>query len=147
MSDYRDRVRQERAELEMKIKKLDQFLATCGDQLDKRLLEAQAEAMQKYSEVLRLRIASFPDGPVIQSEDLIAAGKAARGETAAVEVTVTAPDGKRAHVSLGSMGASARASWTVTEGQSQTWSVAPGEFVTVHEGEPHETIAHKRDAC
>jgi hypothetical protein len=69
-----------------------------------------------------------------------------RGEPAAVEVTVTAPAGRRAHVTLGSMGGSGKASWTVTGGQQQAWSVAPGEFVTVHEGEPHSTVAHKRDA-
>jgi hypothetical protein len=64
--------------------------------------------------------------------------------SAAVEVTVAAPAGKRAEVSIGRPGGST--SWTVTEGQSKTWSVVVGEALVVCEGEPHSTVARKRDA-
>lgn len=73
-----------------------------------------------------------------------AALSAALGPTpAAVEVTVTAPAGKRALVSV-IRGDKSRQGWTVTEGQAQTWSCIGQEMISVSE-EPTRTVAHKRD--
>jgi hypothetical protein len=63
---------------------------------------------------------------------------------AAVEVTVTAPAGKRAEVCHGA--GETQSMFTVAGGQSQTWSVIADEALVVCEGKPHETVAHKRDA-
>jgi hypothetical protein len=67
------------------------------------------------------------------------------GMPAAVEVTVTAPAGKRAEVVLmhEEVGST---TWTVTGGQSQTCSVVGDEVLIVHPGEPHSTLAHKLEA-
>jgi hypothetical protein len=68
-----------------------------------------------------------------------------RGTPAAVEVTVTAPAGKRAAV-LMSYADVAETAWTVTGGKSQRWSLIGDETLTVHLDDDHETVAHKRDA-
>jgi|VirMetMinimDraft_7_1064189.scaffolds.fasta_scaffold00089_16 hypothetical protein len=57
---------------------------------------------------------------------------------ATVEVTVTAPAGKRAEVAIGV--AEGVNKWTVSGGQSQTWAVVGDESLIVCEGKPHSNV-------
>lgn len=61
MSDYKDRVRQERDELAARAEKLKVFLMQNPDidALDLALLHRQHEAMAEYIDVLDQRIARF----------------------------------------------------------------------------------------
>ena len=139
---------QERAVLEMneladRIGKLCSFLLTFdGPEIDdqvRALMQAQYKAMVAYYDALsaRLRMTGVVDvetPPVVRGE---------LGTPAAVEVTVTAPAGKRAMVSV-IRGDKSRQGWTVTEGKTQTWACIGQEMISVSE-EPTRTVAHKRD--
>ena len=138
---------QERAVLEMneladRIGKLCSFLLTFdGPEIDdqvRALMQAQYKAMVAYYDALsaRLRMTGVVDvetPPVVRGE---------LGTPAAVEVTVTAPAGKRAEVchAVGDK----KSMFAVTPGQSQTWSIMRGEWIGVAASDT-STVAHKRD--
>jgi hypothetical protein len=146
--DWKTRAVAEMNELAGRVDKLRAFLLVAdGPEIDnqvKALMQAQYQGMVAYYDALvaRLRLVGVVD---VETPPLVRESKALEnGAPAAVDVTVTAPVGKRADVSIGRPGGST--SWTVTGGQSQTWSVVVGEALVVCEGEPHSTVAHKRDA-
>lgn len=62
--DFRERVRQEKRELDEKRTKLATFMAAGGfgnlPDIERQCLYNQAEAMNRYSQVLAYRIARFP---------------------------------------------------------------------------------------
>jgi len=120
-----------------------------GDQVT-ALLQAQYRGMVAYYDALvaRMRLCGVVDvetPPLVRDEAAPVTAKqwdAARGEPAAVEVTVTAPAGKRAEVchAVGDK----KTMFAVTPGQSQTWSVMRGEWIGVAASDT-STVAHKRD--
>jgi hypothetical protein len=118
----------------------------------KALMQAQHKAMTAYHDALsmRLRVCGVigtetpPTVWDVASGPLVAAlPPEMRGTPACVEVTVTAPAGKRAEVIHGR--GEQQTAFTVTEGQSQSWSVMNGERVTVRSADT-STVAHKRPA-
>lgn len=117
------------------------------DEQIKGLLQAQLKAMTAYHDALsqRLRVCGVIDTetpPVVR--ETVDEG----GEPEFVEVTISAPAGKRANVCMHQASGPARhpeTRWTVTEGQRQSWSVAADEVVTVSQADT-STVAPKRPA-
>lgn len=133
-------------ELEQLNKRLDGLrrallAGSVKDQHALSLMQRQYKAMDEYAYTLMARLRYLG---VIDTET----PPTVRETPAGVEVTVRAPAGKRAVVKMfhtdGYDGPHSTP-WTVTEGQTQAWTLVGGEVLTISQAST-STVAHKRPA-